>query len=84
MSTSQCFAIPELMRSIAEWVHTNGDLFVLATVSRSFSTHALDFLWGDISDLEPFLSTLPRGLVVKGENESLVRFELPTPFPILI
>lgn len=63
MNSSHCLAIPELLRNIAELVRENGDLYALATVSRSFSTHALDCMWEVIIGFHAFVSALPEGIV---------------------
>lgn len=81
MSARRCFDIPELLEKIVYEVSKSSaryfssdtrcidmkDVLSLVTVSQSFSKHALDVLWCNIADIQPFECVLPLGLVVVPE-----------------
>lgn len=84
MSAHRCFDIPELLEKIAHAVsesphsYDSGetryidkpDVLSLATVSQRFSKHALDILWSDIDNINPFKCVLPQGLITIPEDDT--------------
>ncbi|EIW78520.1 hypothetical protein CONPUDRAFT_167516 [Coniophora puteana RWD-64-598 SS2] len=55
--------LDEVVSIIARQGLSNGDLAVLARVSRSFTSHALDVLWYELYSMIPLLQCLPPHLV---------------------